>query len=155
MSLLIILIIFEMINNKTFVNYITKQHDSLPSICAKFHSTPYRMRQLNPQVNLDEIKPGQTLLVEITQLRKGSEESPLSPFKQRNQNFDEYPDMTFQRKPLFVQVRQVDYKFIDTDGMEEFQRAAPPKVDYSDLNITLKMDFSTPIGRVPGELTIA
>jgi hypothetical protein len=75
-----------MVSSKHFVNYVAKPHDSLHHICAKFHSTPYRMRQLNPLVNLDEIKQGQTLLVEINSLGQKSSlkteesESP-SPFK--------------------------------------------------------------------------
>lgn len=44
--------------DKHLLNYTTCAEDTLYTICSKFHSTPYRIRQLNPNVNLDELQEG-------------------------------------------------------------------------------------------------
>lgn len=61
------------LNNKHFVNYIVKQHETVADICSYFNITEKQLLEANKLSSFLEIKPGINLLIPNTEHEKKSE----------------------------------------------------------------------------------
>lgn len=138
---------------KKIVTYKTRKEDNLQQICLIFNTTPYRVRELNPHLNLDDMKQGTSLLVDINS--SGKEGATIqNPNQFRTLDA---PDMTFMKKPLFLQILPVENSTWDKQDnlmIEEFQIKQANPVKNQKLDIATPIYYRTLNGNVPGIMTI-